>query len=373
MTKTELMKDQLGRESITIIADALSATVDNFAYEAFIRDASDNIETLELKQRVNYLINVLHDYLPSDFSDSATILLAIAKNGKQVNQAHSWTKFTAWPLVDYVAVYGLECPELALQVLKQLTSLFSAEFAIRPFIEQHFELTHTSLLSWCIDDSEHIRRLSSEGIRPRLPWGKQLPNFITDPSPILPILELLRNDSSLYVRKSVANNLNDIAKDNPELVISTCRQWMANNPSAETMWIIRHGLRSLIKQGRPEVFPLLGYSEKVKAVVTKLELDRPTVNLGEGLAVTVELKSSSDDEQRLVLDYKIHHKKANGKTTAKVFKWKNVNLVGLESMTLTKVHPFKAITTRKYYSGQHALELLINGQSMGQIEFELMV
>ena len=372
METLQLMKHQLGLGAITTLSRALSATIDGFNDKQFISDASDSIEGLELKQRVEHLIVVLHEHLPINFIDAADVLMKIAQQWHKDKHESSWGAFTAWPLVDYVAIYGLNKPELAFKVLRDLTPLFSAEFAIRPFIEQHFELTHQVLLVWCLDDDEHVRRLATEGIRPRLPWAKQLPQFFADPNPIFAILELLKNDSSLYVRKSVANNLNDITKDNPDLVIEVCRQWM-NDASVETQWIIRHGLRSLIKQGRPEVFPLLGYSEQAQVSLNDLKLDRSKINLGEEVTVSIELESNSKVKQKLVVDYKIHHQKANGQKTAKVFKWKNITLAKNESIFLTKKHPFKQITTRRYYSGEHAIELLVNGKSMGLISFELVI
>jgi 3-methyladenine DNA glycosylase AlkC len=366
-----LMKHQLGIDAITTISRALSSVLDGFNEEQFISDARDGIEVLELKQRVTHLIAVLHHHLPIDFTDAAHVLIEIADEWHDTNLTASWGTFTAWPLIDYVAVYGLEDPELSLQVLKKLTPLFSAEFAIRPFIEQHFELTHQTLLSWCLDDNEHVRRLASEGSRPRLPWGKQLPLFRADPNPILPILDLLKDDDSVYVRKSVANNLNDISKDNPDVVIELCQQWI-KVASAERKWIIHHALRSLIKQGRAEVFPLLGYTETPEVELNQFYLDKPQVKLGEYIGLSLELHSQSNKSQKLVIDYKVHHLKANGSHTSKVFKWKNITLLAKGSAILSKSHPFKEITTRNYYPGTHAIELLVNGKSMAYLEFELL-
>lgn len=366
------MKSGLSTGAVKRISAVLSLINADFPKCKFRRDALDGLEQLELKQRVEHIITVLSRYLPSEFTQAADTLLQVKHHWDWGDESDALSGFAAWPLIDYVAVYGLKDPELALRVLKNLTPLFSAEFAIRPFIEQHFELVHQILLVWCEDDDEHVRRLASEGIRPRLPWGKQLTQLCDDPSAIFPILELLKDDSSLYVRKSVANNLNDITKDNPDSVIALCQQWQVDS-TVERAWIIRHGLRSLIKQGRAEVFPLLGYTENPKLELSQFQLEKNCIKLGEQLSFLAVLLSKSSQTQKCVIDYRVHHVKSNGRTTCKVFKWKNITLPTKESITLMKVHPFKRITTRTYYAGQHAIEILINGQSMGKISFDLVL
>lgn len=366
------MKSGLSTDAVLRICTVLADIIDDFPQQQFRDEALQELEHLELKQRVDYLIAVLAHYLPEDFHETAEILLQVKQQWDWGDESDALSGFAAWPLIDYVAVYGLEQPEVSLDILRSLTSLFSAEFAIRPFIEQHFELTYTVLLQWSSNPDEHVRRLASEGIRPRLPWGKRLVALCEHPDAIFPILEQLKDDPSLYVRKSVANNLNDIAKDNPDKVIALCQQWLKDAPSAR-QWIIRHGLRSLIKQGREEVFPLLGYSEKAQLTIHSFELKSKTVSLGESLEVDLSLSSSLNQIQKLVVDYKIHHVKANGSTTSKVFKWKNITLHTGQMLSLNKRHPFKLMTTRRYYSGEHTIELLINGKPFHSETFELVL
>ncbi len=366
------MKENLGQNAVVYIAQLLSESKPNFAKELFINDALAGLDDLELKQRVNHIIKVLALYLPEEFEEAAEILTSVKNNWPKPEEADNWFSFAAWPLIDYVAEYGTTNPAVALDVLKALTSLFSAEFAIRTFIEQHFELTYQQLLLWTEDEDEHVRRLASEGLRPRLPWGKQLTQFCDDPTAIFPILDRLKDDSSLYVRKSVANNLNDISKDNPEQVIALCRRWNENAPE-DRRWIIRHALRTLIKSGHPEVFPLLGYTSKPKVALNSINLDKVVIELGDTVAITIGLISSSSKTQKMVVDYQIHHVKANGKTTAKVFKRKNITLKPNQKLRLVKQHSFKPISTRKYYSGKHQIELLINGQPYGKKDVELIV
>lgn len=370
MADQKLMKEGLGEDAIARIADVLSAIDEKFPSQQFSQAALTGIKQLELKQRVDHIIKVLADFLPADFQSTAAILLQVKRHWNWGDKNDALSSFAAWPLTDYVAVYGIDKPELALTVLKELTSLFSAEFAIRSFITQHYQVTYQQALLWCNDPDEHVRRLASEGFRPRLPWGMRLNQFCENPQPILTILEQLKDDVSLYVRKSVANNLNDISKDNPDAVVALCQQWL-KDASAERQFIIRQALRSLVKQGRADVFPLLGYTATPHIELLNLDLNKDVVKLGDALEVVVGLLSKSDAVQSLVLDYKIHHIKANGAVTAKVFKWKNITLPPNETIQLTKSHPFKLITTRKYYAGTHSIELLMNGISLSKVDFEL--
>jgi len=372
MGEQKLMKSGLGADAISRICAVLAKVIDDFPVAQFQRDALHGLNDLELKQRVEHLMTVLHRYLPEDFQQASDVLLQVKQHWDWGDENDALSGFAAWPLIDYVSVYGIKQPKISLNVLKELTPLFSAEFALRPFIEQHFMLTHTTLLQWTDDSDEHVRRLVSEGIRPRLPWGKRLAALCQDPAPIFPILERLKDDPSVYVRKSVANNLNDISKDNPDQVLECCQQWSLG-ASSERQWLIRHGLRSLIKQGREEVFPLLGYSEKVQLTINAFSLKNKTILLGEHLEIDLSLCSAIEKTQKLIVDYKIHHVKANGSTTCKVFKWKDISLNGGEQVSLKKRHPFKVITTRQYYPGEHCIELLINGKPFGSQTFELML
>lgn len=183
---------------------------------------------------------------------------------------------------------------------------------------------------------------------------------------------MLKDDPSLYVRKSVANNLNDISKDNPDRLVALCHKWSLN-ASVERQWIIRHGLRSLVKEGREDVFPLLGYTAEPQLKVSHFKLKENTITLGQQLDFGIDLLSLAPSKQKLVVDYKVYHQKANGSMTSKVFKWKNISLQAGQQISLAKAHPFKQITTRKYYSGEHAIELLINGKAYGKISFELVL
>lgn len=364
------MKDRLNEFAIADLAAVLSSMVDNVDTADFSEQATKGMVGLALKQRVNFLISLLAEYLPRDFEQAAHCLLKIVVTGEHKQQ---WGDFTAWPLVDYVSIYGLAHPKLSLAVLKHLTPLFSAEFAIRPFIEQHEALTYKTLLMWAEDDNEHVRRLASEGSRPRLPWGKQLKNWIVNPDLVFSILAKLKDDPSLYVRRSVANNLNDISKDHPDKVINLCYLW-SEGANKDRQWVIKHALRTLVKSGIPDVFPLLGYTKTIKVNVSRFSVDPSIVKLGETISMTFCLQSNSDKQQKCVVDYVVDFVKANGKSKTKVFKWKNLTLQPNEKLTLTKKHDFKVISTRRYYQGQHGVNILLNGKKITKPSyFELMM
>lgn len=372
MAENRLMKDGLGTDAVERIARAFASSMDGFPADQFRSDALNGLNELELKQRVSHLISILYQYLPKDFKAAVKSIAAIKSVWDHGDEDDPLSGFAAWPIIDYIGVHGLDHPELSLDALKHLTSLFSAEFAIRPFITGHPDITFRHLKKWCSDPDEHVRRLVSEGSRPRLPWGQQLPGFIDDPMPLLPLLESLRNDESEYVRRSVANSLNDISKDHPDIVIKTCRNWI-DASSKDRSKLIRHATRTLVKGGHPDVFSLLGYTESPRLSVKGLQLDHQHVELGATINFSVLIKSTAPKQQRVVIDYAVHQVKANGQTTAKVFKLKSVTIAAGATIELNKSHPFKKITTRKYYAGQHAIELLINGVARGRIEFELSV
>ena len=374
----ELMKNGLAKPAILRIAAALKKIDSQIDEDTFIQTALRGLNTLELKARVNHIIHVLHKFLPNDFSLCAPILEKIPEHWDHGDADDSFSSFAAWPIIDYIAVYGLDHPEISLQTLKKLTPLFSAEFAIRPFLIQFPQYSYQQLYKWTKDKNEHVRRLVSEGTRPRLPWGMQLKPYIKDPSANFPLLEQLKNDSSLYVRRSVANHLNDISKDHPDKVIEICKKWLTNSDE-NLLWLIKHGTRSLVKSGHADVFPLLGYSENIKIEPINLKISVNTIQLGEQLRFQFKIKSiikksgsgKHTAPQKMVIDFALHLLKANGQKKAKVFKLKSLTLQPQEQQIIEKSHPIKKITTRKYYTGQQKLEILINGKIVASQTFEL--
>lgn len=369
MADAPALKEQLGPAAITQLATILHSVYPVFDLQGFETQALYQLHTRELKDRVRHIISVLANHLPSDFVETASLLEAVADSWPQ-DAERNWNSYAAWPLIDFVGEYGLDTPERALAVLEKLTPLFTAEFAIRPFLEQHFELTQQQLLRWTQHKDEHVRRLASEGIRPRLPWARQLVGLRKDPSPIWPILEQLKDDPSLYVRRSVANNLNDISKDHPEQLMHVCRQWL-NEGEQHTDWVIRHGLRTLVKQGRKEVYPLLGFSPEVKLEQAELSLSLSHLQAGKTLSFTLRLITS--DVQKLVLDYRVGFVGKDGKRRCKVFKWKTIETQENTLLTLQKSQRFQPLSTRQLYPGTHLIECLLNGQVVARAEFYLSI
>jgi len=222
---------------------------------------------------------------------------------------------------------------------------------------------------WSMDESLHVRRLASEGSRPRLPWGMRLPLYIEDPRPVIELLEILKDDETEYVRRSVANNLNDIAKDHPDLVADIAEKWL-KKPDKNRKRMVKHACRTLIKNGHEKTLQVLGYG-KAHIEEAGIAISNKDVLFGTALEFQLSLSSKVSHDQDLMIDYAIHHQKANGSTTPKVFKWKITSLKSGKTLKLSKKHAFKPITTRVYYPGLHKLEVLVNGASVGIVDFEL--
>jgi len=362
------MKSGLAQPAIKRISKALSKTLPNFDNETFESSCLAKLETLELKERVTHIINVLHQHLPSDFIQTANLLTKIPAIWDFGDPDDALKSFAAWPLIDYFSEHGLEHPETSLNALKQLTHLFSAEFAIRPFIVKYPDYCHEQFLHWITDESEHVRRLVSEGTRPKLPWGIQLKSFVKHPEVNIPLLDALKADTSLYVRRSVANHLNDITKDHPNLVINTCKEWKELK-NKDVNWVIKHATRTLVKAGNTDVFPLLGFTENPEITLESFKLSTQQLSLGEAITFDFTVKSTSKKKQSMVVDYAIYFVKANGQQQAKVFKLKNITLTPNESLAVNKSFSFKAISTRKYYAGEHKVALLVNGKILSTKTF----
>ncbi|MCW5662403.1 MAG: DNA alkylation repair protein [Piscinibacter sp.] len=344
----------------------------------FRRLASQGLEALEFKARAQHLATALEATLPADFAAACDMIeaaLTPVRGDEELADLHArddgLAGWVVWPLTEFVARRGLGEPERALAALHALTQRFSAEWAIRPFIERHPALAFETLARWSRDPSAHVRRLVSEGSRPRLPWGLQLRGLIADPSPTLPLLEALQDDPSEYVRRSVANHLNDIAKDHPGLVADWLERHLPGAPPARRA-LLRHASRTLIKRGDARVLKAWGLG-KPFAGEAALRITPRRLVLGGSLTLALELRSIARRTQTLVIDYAVHHVKASGATAPKVFKGWNLSLAPGEALTLTKRHAVKPITTRRYHAGRHAVDVRINGAVCAEAFFDLKV
>jgi len=275
------------------------------------------------------------------------------------------------PMTYYVGLCGHDYFDLSMKLLKELTKRFSSEFGIRFFLLESPEKTLSILKKWTHDKDRHVRRLASEGTRPRLPWAMRLPLFIKDPAPVMNLLEVLKDDDEEYVRRSVANNLNDIAKDHPDMVADIAARWM-KGASKERKKLIRHGCRTLIKNGHKKTLRVLGFKSP-KIQHASIEILTPKVVFGDALQFKLSISSDYRSDQALMIDYIIHHQKANGKTSPKVFKWRTTILPPKKTLTATKKHNIRKITTRVYYPGVHTVQIMVNGVFVGTADFELLM
>lgn len=364
------LKDGLNRAAIRRLAGAVKGAWPAFDDARFVRAAWRGTSALELKERVAKVARVLAAALPDDDREALQIVAATADCWEAGDADDALASFAAWPLFDVVEERGLAEPALALEVLRDITHLFSAEFAIRAFLAQDLKQVLAAAQRWTEHPSEHVRRLASEGLRPRLPWGKQVRALLDDPAPILEVLEGLKDDPSLYVRRSVANNLNDIAKDHPDVVIDRCEAWL-KGATAERRWIVERGTRTLVKRGHPRVWGLLGFTEAPQVEVGPITLSRRRLALGEALSFTCSVSSRAEEPQRLTVDYAVHYVKAKGTRAPKVFKLRVLDLAPGEEVSLSAKISFRPITTRRYYPGEHAVGLLVNGTPTEVEPFEV--
>lgn len=319
---------------------------------------------LELKQRVRHITLVLHDFLSQDFPAASQQIETISRLLKSRGGAHQ--NFANIFFADYLEVFGLEHPDESLRAMEEVTKLVSCEFAIRPFLIKHPEKTLAHVYRWCENDDHNVRRLSSEGCRPRLPWAMGLPAFKINPSPILPVLEKLKEDPSEYVRRSVANHLNDIAKDHPDLVITLIKSWRGKHP--HTDWIIKHGCRSLFKSGHAQALSLNGFDPESQATVKKLLLPSE-IKIGQYLDIQFSFVNEERRPTRYRLEYAIDYLTSTGKTSRKVFKIsENVFSPG-EKFAIHRKQSFKNFTTRKHFRGKHFLSIIANGKKLAGTEF----
>lgn len=362
------LRNLLNSKVVGELSRRIKKTYTQFEEKKFNDFITSKLDDLTLKERVNLIRQGLEKYLPQDFNQSSAILINSLENELILEPSETdWNSFIIWPKTDYIAKNGLNHFDLSMQALYEMTKRFTAEWAIRPFIEKDSKKTLALLKIWAKDSNLHIRRLASEGIRPRLPWGMALKDFKKNPIPILEILEILKDDKELYVRRSVANNLNDISKDNPEIVINLLKKWQKNS-NKNRDWIIKHALRTLFKKGNKDALALVGnHSPQIK--FKQLNLINKIITIGDNLTFWVSIESLIP--QKLMIDCKIHYLKANGKHIGKVFKLTNKKAGKKENLEIKRKISFKNMTTRKHYSGHHFIEIMVNGESFGKEQFLL--
>ena len=360
-----VLKDQVDAALGRRLAAELFAAWPAFPRRRFTSGLAGALEPLELLARVGELADRLSRTLPDAFPAAAEVLWRCLDS----------PSFTGWmtvPCSTLVARQGLDEPELALPLLAGLTPRWSSEWAIRPFIARHHALTYEHLRRWSADDDEHVRRLVSEGTRPRLPWAPRLGALVADPTPNLPLLDALADDPSPYVRRSVANHLNDISKDHPALAHELSRSWLSRDGAA---WTARHGLRTLIKRGDPEALELAGVTIDADVRLVELSVERDRVPVGDTAAftVTLELAAGAGGPQAadVVVDYRVHYMGARGMKAPRVFKLARRRLQPGRPVTIRREHPFDHVSIRRIHPGLHGIDIQVNGRVLGSDAVEI--
>jgi 3-methyladenine DNA glycosylase AlkC len=329
--------------------------------ERFLAGTLDGLDALSIMQRLRRVAEALRAALPDDYLEGLAVLRALAP---RLNHG-----FVTMALPEYVALYGLDDFDASMEALKDFTVFGSSEFAVRPFLKRDLDRTLAVMAGWAHDPNEHVRRLASEGSRPRLPWSFRLEPLTADPSRLAPILEALKADPSLYVRRSVANSLNDITKDNPGWALDRIEGWDLGD--ARTAWIAKHALRSLIKRGDRRALAVVGAAGRAEVALHDLRVQPARIRLGDRIALSFRLESRAASPQRLVVDYAVHYVKKNGASSAKVFKLKALTLAPHATETFRREQAIRDFTTRVHYPGRHAVEVMVNGEVMGRTAFEL--
>lgn len=377
----EAFKNLINARTVTEAGRHLQRVWPGFDRRGFERQAAHGLDALEFKARAMQLADALQATLPPRFADAAEVLEAalappipLDAAGEPAGlsaaeSAQGLAGWVIWSVGEFVARTGPADVPRALACLHAITQRFSAEFAIRPFVRDHPALVFDTLARWTQDPSAHVRRLVSEGSRPRLPWGLRLQALVVDPTPTLPLLRALQDDASAYVRRSVANHLNDIAKDHPDRVADWVHEHRADATAQRTA-LLRHASRSLIKQGHAPTLAAWGLQQGLQGEGT-LAISPGRVAVGGEVQLQATLHSTSRRPQDLVVDYAVHHQRANGSTSPKVFKGWKLTLAPGDTRTLDKRHSLRPVTTRVLYPGWHRVELLVNGQAVAEAGFDL--
>lgn len=367
-SERKAFKEWFDEAAAQALATQVAGAMPGFDQEQFVRLASRDLQALEFAGRVKQFSDALATTLPESIPKALAVLSESLP--EPLPDCESVTDgWLQWPVGQFIADYGLEHFEASMAAMIELTQRFSSEYAVRPYVKHHPEATFERLLALTDHPSPHVRRWCSEGVRPRLPWGVKLRDLVADPSPIWPILEALKDDDELYVRRSVANNLNDIAKDHAALVVQRCQAW-SKDSNERRDWAIKHGLRSLIKAGDSAALAVIGFGPPQK-LTAKLSIRPKTIAVGDVVEFSAQLETSSARAQQLVVDYVVDYVRKGGKTSGKVFKWTTLELPAHGRMTLDKRHAMKATRVRALYPDVHRVTLQVNGEKVAEAQFRL--
>ncbi len=374
LSESSLADQIFHQDSAHALGARIHALYPDFPTQAFTQEAVREFPKLKLKERIHYLAESLYEKLPSDYLSTLKILLAsLPPKLDEHASDNDFGNFINTVYSHYVALYGCQLDYLdhSLSALREITQRFSAEFAVRYFLNAFPEQTLRFLYECSRSDNYHVRRLASEGTRPKLPWAI---GISLAPQQALPILHQLAGDPTRYVIRSVANHLNDLSKKDPELVLAVLREWQENeiNRPKELEYLKKHALRTLLKQGHPLALEFLGYPVPAQLSGTKLSLSSHSLQLGESL--TIQCHAESIVTQKLLIHYKLYYAdRAGSPSRESVFQWAQRSSEPGEPIWLNKTIPFRPMTTRALYSGLHKVGVLINGKELATEDFELLI
>jgi len=365
------LKDHLfNAEKVSYLGGLLETGVDGFDRERFESAVMAELAELELKQRIALIARVLETHLDRDFQVAcAQIVASLPPPLDPGRSDDDFGDFIIAPFGDFVAKNGLAHYDSAMATLLELTKRFSMEGAVRPFIDARPDKTLELFSEWAEDGNYHVRRLVSEGTRPRLPWA---PRIAIDVRAPLPLLDKLHADRTRYVTRSVANHLNDITKVDPDVVISVLERWRqeGRQKPGELDWMTRHALRTLIKLGHRQTMALLGHSPDPEVSAGPIQLDTAVVSAGESVAFSITLTANADE--KLIVDYTIDFVRKDGTRRPKVYKLGKLEMGAGQIATLRKSHRLHAdATTYSLYPGTHSLTVTANGKPVATTDFEV--
>lgn len=361
------LKDLYSPAFYDAFAAVLARVLPAFDSQQFIDQIFDaEFGQKELKDRMRHTARVLHQFLPVNFGEAVGVIDSIIQQLR--TEAVGKNSFLFLFLPDYIETYGINDYDDAVKAIESVTQYVSCEFAVRPFLLNYPDRMMAQMHQWSLHESYTVRRLASEGSRPRLPWAMAIPALKKDPTPVLALLENLKSDPSEYVRRSVANNLNDISKDHPAVVLQIANAWKGG--SKETDAIVKHGCRTLLKQGHPDVLALYGLNS-ASITLESFSVLTPIIRIGESVVFTFSLLNTHTNAQTVRLEYAIYYRKGNGQLSKKVFKISERIYAPNERTQIIRKQKFIPITTRRFYPGKHRVSLIINGQEKEMIDFEL--
>lgn len=362
------LKDLYNPSFYDTMCKALSKAIPDINLENFQNEIFTPVfQNAELKGWMTHTATVLKSYLSQDFSIACDQIMRTIEALKSFGVGENF-EYMFFP--EYIATNGINDFEVSVETLAKITSFTSAEFAVRRFILKYPTRMIKQHIKWTKHSDPKVRRLACEGARPRLPWAMALPQFKSDPTPVLPILETLKEDSDEWVRRSVSNHLNDISKDNPEIARKTAQRWYGHNPTLDA--VVKHGCLTLFKVADPVILKLFGLdADKLDFVDCQLTQD--IIQMGDRLAFGFEFQNTANYARTIRIEYIIHLLKKNGNLSEKIFKISDRNIKANERVVIERSHHFKPITTRVYYSGLHKVSIVLNGKRFKTLDFTLTV